>query len=105
YRDVTDYDPAAGKHLSVEAVPVLQALIEGLKAVEPWSAEAIHQMILQTAEVHNLKLGKVAQPLRVAMTGGMVSPPIDITLQLIGRERCLKRLNHAIGWIKDQANA
>ena len=43
-----------------------------------------------------LSLGKVAQPLRVAMSGGTVSPPIDATVALIGRERALRRLGLAI---------
>jgi glutamyl-tRNA synthetase len=42
-------------------------------------------------------LGKVAQPLRVAVTGSAISPPIDLTLALVGRERTLARLDGAIG--------
>ena len=48
-----------------------------------------------TAEIHGLKLGKLAQPIRVAMTGGTVSPPIDMTMVLIGREQVIQRLSAA----------
>ncbi len=56
----------------------------------------IHEVLTNTAEVHGLKLGKLAQPIRVAMTGGTISPPIDITMVLIGRERVIERLNRLI---------
>jgi glutamyl-tRNA synthetase len=59
----------------------------------------VHQVLVDTAEKHELKLGKLAQPLRVAVTGGAVSPPLDVTLALIGRERVLSRLQHAIEFI------
>jgi glutamyl-tRNA synthetase len=48
------------------------------------------------AESLGLKLGKVAQPLRVAVSGGPVSPPIDVTVALLGREKSLARLDRAL---------
>jgi len=53
-------------------------------------------VVEKTAEDLGLKLGKLAQPLRVAVTGGPVSPPVDITLQLIGKERVLARLDKVL---------
>jgi glutamyl-tRNA synthetase len=47
----------------------------------------------------DLKLGKVAQPVRVAVSGGPVSPPIDVTLELLGREKTLARLDRALAYI------
>jgi glutamyl-tRNA synthetase len=44
-------------------------------------------------------MGKVGQPLRVAVTGGSFSPPIDQTVELLGRERCLTRLERAISLV------
>ena len=64
--------------------------------LDDWQAEAIHEVIIAKAEEMGLKLGKVAQPIRVAVTGGTVSPPIDITLQLLGRDITLERLQRAI---------
>lgn len=56
----------------------------------------MQQVVTGTAESLDLKLGKVAQPLRVAVSGGPVSPPIDITLALLGRERTLARIARAL---------
>jgi glutamyl-tRNA synthetase len=47
-----------------------------------------------------MKLGKIAQPVRVAVTGGAVSPSIDVTLTLIGKNRVLNRLEMALGYIR-----
>jgi glutamyl-tRNA synthetase len=48
-------------------------------------------------------MGKVAQPIRVAITGNTVSPSLDATLELYGRERALTAIQRAINWIKDHA--
>jgi glutamyl-tRNA synthetase len=55
------------------------------------------------AEAHEISLGKLGQPIRVAITGGAVSPPIDVTLALVGRKKALQRLDRAIGLIKERA--
>ena len=83
-------------HFSVEIRPVLAQMCDRLKALSQWTKEAIHAALAETAEQHELKLGKLAQPLRIALTGGMVSPPIDMTIWLIGRERTIERLNRVI---------
>jgi glutamyl-tRNA synthetase len=57
-----------------------------------WNAPAIHGVLEALAQEKSLGLGKVAQPLRVAVSGGTVSPPIDMTLELLGRARTLARL-------------
>ena len=105
YEEPAGYDEkAAAKHLTAEAVPVLEALRERLAALGDWTPEAIHtQAVLPVAESLGLKLGKVAQPLRVALTGGTVSPPIDQTVALVGRERTLARIERALGWIRARA--
>jgi glutamyl-tRNA synthetase len=61
-----------------------------------WRAPALHEAISAVADAHGVALGKVAQPLRVAVSGGAVSPPIDITLEILGREVTLARLDRAI---------
>jgi glutamyl-tRNA synthetase len=55
------------------------------------------------ADAEGLKLGKIAQPLRVAVAGRAVSPPIDVTLTLLGREKTLARLDVALEHIRKQA--
>lgn len=89
-------DEAARKHLGPEARPVLAALIEALRALGEWNRAALHGAVEAVAAGAGLKLGQVAQPLRVAVTGGTASPAIDVTLELLGRERTLARLEAAL---------
>jgi glutamyl-tRNA synthetase len=106
YRDFEAYDPkAADKHLRSEAAPGITALRERLAGLENWTAEAIHAAVQAVAEAHGLNLGKLAQPVRVAIAGGAVSPPIDVTLALVGRERTLARLDRALEFIQRRAAA
>lgn len=60
----------------------------------------MHDVVKNTAEMLELGLGKVAQPLRVAICGSGVSPSIDITLSLLGREKTVARLERAISHIQ-----
>lgn len=100
FKEFDEYDEkAAQKNLTPDALPVLQALHAALDALGEWSAEQIHESVTGVSERLQVKLGKVAQPLRVAVTGGSVSPSIDQTLMLIGRERTLSRIQKAAEWI------
>ncbi len=97
YRDFDSYNEKdAAKHLKPENAELLRGLRERLVVLPDWTAEAVHEVINQIAEEYGLKLGKVAQPVRVAVVGRAVSPPIDITLALLGRERTLARLDAAL---------
>ena len=89
-------DKAARKHLTADAAPVLEESMARLSALEDWRAESIHQAIQAQAETSGFGLGKVAQPLRVAVSGGGVSPPIDQTLAILGREETIRRVRAAI---------
>jgi glutamyl-tRNA synthetase len=95
YEDIKYNDDAVKKNLTVEAIPVLTAIRDKLKTLTEWEKERIHQAIVETSEKLNVKLGKIAQPIRVAVTGDTVSPPIDITLQLLGRDWTIERLTAA----------
>jgi glutamyl-tRNA synthetase len=64
-----------------------------------WNPESLHQAVVTVAETLGLKLGKVAQPLRVAITGRAASPGIDVTLHLVGRDACLRRIDRALDYI------
>ncbi len=105
YKDFDDYEPKAAKHLKPAVLPALTALAEELERLDPWTPEAIHQAVLDTAERFDLKLGKVAQPLRVAVSGRSVSPPIDVTLALLGKETTLARLRRASAYIRAMGGA
>lgn len=103
YQDFETYhEKAARKHLKENAVVPLRAMREKLEECEDWTPEAIHKLIEETCTEHDLAMGKVAQPIRVAVSGGPVSPPIDVTLALLGRERTLDRLTRALAYILDQ---
>ena len=81
------------KHLTPEAVALLAELRGELAALAEWSAPAIHALLNTFAGNRSLGLGKVAQPLRVSLCGGTVSPPIDATVAVLGRDRTLARLD------------
>ncbi len=95
--DRVELDPkAAAKYLTADAAPVLAKIRERLAALETWTAASIHAVLEQLAGELQAGLGKVAQPIRVAVSGTAVSPPIDQTLSLLGRERTLARLDEAL---------
>jgi glutamyl-tRNA synthetase len=87
---------AAEKHLTADAKTMLRELRGRFASIETWSASSIHATLEGLATEKSLGLGKVAQPLRVAVTGGTVSPPIDATLALLGQPRTLSRLDKAL---------
>jgi len=88
---------AADKHLTADARGVLGELRARLAALTDWQAPAIHGVLESLAQEKALGLGKIAQPLRVAVSGGTVSPPIDATLALLGRTNTLARLDRVLG--------
>jgi len=89
-------DKAVAKHVPPSIVPVFEQLIEALRALEDWTAPAIHQRLTAVAEGVKVGLGKVAQPVRIAVSGATVSPPIDQTLSILGRTETLSRLERAL---------
>ena len=102
YRDFDDYDPKATKQLNAAAEAPLRHLHQLFSQLDHWQPEPLHDGVKQTAETLDLKLGKVAQPLRVALTGSTASPGIDVTLMLIGRERTLRRIEQALNHIAEK---
>ena len=96
FRDPVVDEKAVAKHLTAEARALLAELHTRLAALQDWTAPALHALLNDFATERSLGLGKVAQPLRVALTGGTVSPPIDATVAVLGRERVLSRLSGAL---------
>ena len=72
---------------------------------EAWTAPAIHDAVNQAAAELTVGMGKVAQPIRVAVSGTSVSPPIDITLEVLGRETTLSRLAAALAYAQSGKSA
>ncbi|HVC28280.1 MAG TPA: glutamate--tRNA ligase [Gammaproteobacteria bacterium] len=101
FEEFSDYEPkAAEKNLVVDNLPALHDIRVRLAQLNDWCAPALHDALQAAAGALGLKLGKVAQPLRVAVSGGGVSPPMDMTLEVLGRETSLARLDRAIRWIE-----
>ena len=96
---------AAKKHLRGVVQEPLEAIRELLLAENSWTPPELHNLVETVASNYNMKLGKVAQPLRVAITGIAASPGIDVTLFLIGREECVKRLDLALNYIKNRVQS
>ena len=97
YQPLTGYDEAAvAKHLKAGAEVALGKARELLAALPEWTAESVGVALHDTAAALGIGMGKVAQPLRVAITGTQVSPDISHTVYLAGREQALKRIDVAI---------
>ncbi|MEY2114715.1 MULTISPECIES: glutamate--tRNA ligase [Rhodanobacter] len=88
-------DKAVAKHLRNDSAPAVLDAAKALLAEVQWQPGPIHQVIEQVAAQLALGMGKVAQPLRVAMTGTQVSPSIEHTIYLAGRAEALRRLDYA----------
>ena len=104
YSDFDEYDEgAAKKHLRPVAAELMSDIRGRLERLEAWQAPLIHDALQACVEANGSKLGKIAQPLRVAVSGTAATPPIDITLELVGKERTLKRIDAALGFIAERA--
>jgi glutamyl-tRNA synthetase len=103
FEDFDEYDEkAAKKALRPVALEPLQNLLDQFSELEDWKSPAIHQVIESITEVLQLNMGKVGQPLRVAVTGGSFSPPIDVTVEIIGKAKTLARISRAISYISEK---
>jgi glutamyl-tRNA synthetase len=99
--EVAYEDKAARKHLTPEVEPLLRDLHEQLLALENWSEPALERAFDEVRGRHAaLPMGKLAQPVRVAVTGGSASPGIFETLVVLGRERSVRRLAEAIHYLR-----
>lgn len=100
FEEFEEYDAkAAGKVLLPAALEPLRLARELLSGLESWDAASIHAAVEQVTAKLGVGMGKVGQPLRVAVTGGSFSPPIDQTLELLGKQRSLARIERAIAYI------
>jgi glutamyl-tRNA synthetase len=102
YKQPEHYDEKAAKKHLLKSLDVLKEMHQRLSAIEEWLAEPIHAVIKSCAVDLELGMGKIAQPIRVALTGNTISPSIDITLELVGKERTLSAIEKAVVWISDQ---
>jgi glutamyl-tRNA synthetase len=89
-------DAAASALLTTDTRAVLKDMAETLRGLNEWSVPAIDAAMRALAETKGLKLGKLAQPLRAALTGRTVSPGIFEVMVLIGRDESMARLEDQI---------
>ncbi|MCU7850494.1 MAG: glutamate--tRNA ligase [Candidatus Thiodiazotropha sp. (ex Lucinoma kastoroae)] len=107
YQDYEAFEEkAAKKHLRPAAREPLERIRETLDSLGEWTTETLHTAVEQVSADLDVKMGKVAQPLRVAVVGRAASPGIDVTLYLVGKEASLRRIDKALDYIRQrEANA
>jgi glutamyl-tRNA synthetase len=93
-------EKAAGKFLNQEITPMLEQVVTSLSKESTLEKENVHRLIQQLAETRREPLVKIAQPIRVALTGRTVSPPIDEVIEVLGKGEVIRRLHKAIKYIK-----
>jgi len=94
--DVEYNEKAKAKFLNEKSLPYLKELKEGIESISDFSALELEKVFKSIVDKHGIKLGALAQPVRVAMTGGAESPGIFEVLEVLGKEKTLKRLERAI---------
>jgi glutamyl-tRNA synthetase len=94
-------EKAKAKFLNDKSLPYLLELRENLVPLTDFSAPELEMVFKTIVEKHGIKLGNLAQPVRVAITGGTESPGIFEVLEIVGKEKTLKRLEKAIKTIED----
>ncbi|TDI89754.1 MAG: glutamate--tRNA ligase [Candidatus Dadabacteria bacterium] len=106
YTEEIEYEEKAkNKFLKAENKPVLQDLVDKLSNLSNFNMDETHKVFDRVMEERELKLGKIAQPVRVALTGGTVSPGIFEVMDILGKDEVLKRLNAAIYVIPNEESS
>jgi glutamyl-tRNA synthetase len=102
---IGSYEPkAAKKHMKVAAIGPLSELTRRLESLPKWNLEAIEKAFNSILDAFDIKMGKLAQPIRVALTGTGTSPGIYETLHMLGREKTLSRLQAGVLYLEEKAN-
>jgi glutamyl-tRNA synthetase len=97
FRAPAEYDDkAVRKHVTADVVGMIAQVAAALEGLPDWSAPRIHDLLAASAAANGVTLGKLAQPIRLAVCGGTVSPPIDVTLAILGRAESGQRLARAL---------
>ncbi len=106
FKDFDAYDAkAAKKVLRAVATEPLEAMLSCLQSLTEWTADNIQQCIDETVTSLDVNMGKVGQPLRVAVTGGSFSPAINQTLYNVGKNTTIKRIKRALNFIEERTES
>ena len=104
FSDTIEYEEkAAGKFLKENALEPLDMLVKELEQIESFTEENLEEAFRTVMEKSGLKLGKIAQPVRVALTGRTASPGIFEIIAIIGKDKVLDRLRKAVAYINGSA--
>lgn len=95
-RDIVIEEGAAKKHLTPDITPALSRFADRVEALAEFSHAALEKVFKEVLDEHGLKMGQLAQPVRVALTGGTASPGLFEVMELLGRERTVTRLRSGI---------
>ena len=98
--EVTYDETAAAKFLTQETGALLQEVLSAVSKERSLDKSQAHRVLQQIAETRGLAMVKIAQPVRVALTGKTVSPPIDEVMDALGQEKVIQRLEQAIDYIQ-----
>ena len=100
--ETIEFDPKAVKKVLQKdgVINLLTQSRDHLAKLEPWQLDPIHNLIKELSEKNDVGMGKIAQPLRVAITGTQISPPIQDSLYLLGREKTIERINETLDYLK-----
>ena len=102
YEEMTYDEKSAEKFLRTESLPIFEQVIASLSEDMILDKERSHRLIQQLAETRGEPLVKIAQPIRVALTGKTASPPIDEVMEALGKEKVIERIKRAIEYIEKQ---
>ena len=98
---ITMDEKAKAKQLTTEVAPLLAELTGRLKSVEPFIHSEIEKVFSALVAEKGIKLGKLAQPVRVALTGGTVSPGIFEVIEVMGKDKVIRRIEAAVKTIQE----
>jgi glutamyl-tRNA synthetase len=103
FKSEVEFDEkAAAKFLDPSQAPLFERIIDHMKACVPFTPDEIEKKINALMEETGLKMGKIAQPIRIALTGGTVSPSVFDLLPIIGKEETLRRLQNALSRLSSE---
>ncbi len=102
YIDDLEYESKAkDKFLTKDNVTLFKSIIEKLRSLKGFDHDSIHKALTEMVTETGLKFGKIAQPMRVALTGGTVSPGIIEVVEILGKDKVIERLERAAGSIDE----
>ena len=96
YQPVSSYDKdAVHKHVGPETPHILDKVLLALNELDNWNSESLNTLIKDIVKDMGVKFHQEAQPLRIAVSGSVSTPSIDVTLGLVGRDRAIERIQQA----------